>query len=159
MLILHTSQRYQSNRLSESAFFYFIFDPAVVSDYFKTKLTNRELDEGGRCSHLKKFPKKFQIAECCMTDLPEGLRYFDHPKSPFSQNTRGAFLFRICPYSKTGLSQSALAKLGIKSILYLVLYSQIRNKNAPPCNLIHVGIAIINYFKFTMVRCRIIRSN
>ena len=39
---------------SEPAFFYFIFDPAIVSDFFKTKLTNRELAEGGRCSHLKR---------------------------------------------------------------------------------------------------------
>ena len=66
--------------LSEPAFFYFIFDPAIVSDYFKTKLTKEELDEGGRCSHLKKFSEKFQIAECCITDLPEGLRRSDFPK-------------------------------------------------------------------------------
>jgi len=69
--------------LSEPAFFYFIFDPAIVSDYFKTKLTKEELDEVGRCSHLKKFPEKFQIAECCITDLPEGLRHSDFPKCSF----------------------------------------------------------------------------
>ena len=66
--------------LSEPAVFYFTFDPASVSFYFKTKLTNEELDEGGRCSHLKKFSEKFQIAECCITDLPEGLRRSDFPK-------------------------------------------------------------------------------
>ena len=71
---------------SEPAFFYFIFDPAIVSDFFKTKLTNRELAEGGRCSNLKKFSTKFQIAECCITDLPEGLRYSDSLKCAFSQN-------------------------------------------------------------------------
>ena len=54
-------------------------------DYFKTKLTNKELDEGGRCSHLKHFDEKFQIAECCITDLPEGLRASDFPKREFSQ--------------------------------------------------------------------------
>ena len=69
--------------LSEPAFFYFIFDPAIVSDYFKTKLTKEELDEGGRCSHLKKFSKEFQIAECCITDLPKGLRHSDFPKCSF----------------------------------------------------------------------------
>ena len=74
---------YSGNLRSESAFFYFIFDPAIVYDYFKTKLTNEELDEGGRCSHLKKFSEKFQIAECCITDLPEGLRHSDFPKRSF----------------------------------------------------------------------------
>ena len=69
--------------LSEPAVFYFTFDPASVSFYFKTKLTNEELAEGGRCSHLKKFPEKFQIAECCITDLPEGLRHSDFPKCKF----------------------------------------------------------------------------
>ena len=69
--------------VSEPAFFYFIFDPAIVSDYFKTKLTKEELDEGGRCSHLKKFSEEFQIAECCITDLPEGLRHSDFPKCSF----------------------------------------------------------------------------
>ena len=69
--------------LSEPAFFYFIFDPAIVSDYFKTKLTKEELDEGGRCSHLKKFSEEFQIAECCITDLPKGLRHSDFPKCSF----------------------------------------------------------------------------
>ena len=69
--------------LSESAFFYFIFDPDFVMDYFKTKLTNEELDEGGRCSHLRKFDEKFHIAECCITDLPEGLRASDFPKREF----------------------------------------------------------------------------
>ena len=29
---------------------------------------------------------KFQIAECCITDLPEGLRYSDSLKCAFSQN-------------------------------------------------------------------------
>ena len=71
---------------SESAFFYFILGPVTVSDYFKTKLTDEELDEGGRCSHLKGFEKKFHIAECCITDLPEGLRYSDYPKRKFLQN-------------------------------------------------------------------------
>ena len=69
---------------SESAFFYFIFDPDIVSNYFKTKLKDEELNDGGRCSHLKKYPDKFQIAECCITDLPEGLRYSDFPKREFS---------------------------------------------------------------------------
>ena len=68
---------------SESSFFYFIFDPAIVGDYFKTKLKDEELDEGGRCSHLKKFPAKFQIAECCITQLPIGLRHSDFPKREF----------------------------------------------------------------------------
>ena len=54
-------------------------------DYFKTKLKNEELAEGGRCSHLRKFEEKFQIAECCITDLPEGLRHSDFPKREFSQ--------------------------------------------------------------------------
>ena len=54
-------------------------------DYFKTKLKNEELAEGGRCSHLGKFEEKFQIAECCITDLPEGLRHSDFPKCEFSQ--------------------------------------------------------------------------
>ena len=71
---------------SEPAFFYFIFDPASVSFNFKTKLTKEELDEGGRCSHLKKFSEKFQIAECCITDLPERLRRSDFPKCALLQN-------------------------------------------------------------------------
>ena len=69
---------------SESAFFFFILDPDFVLDYFKTRLTNKELDEGGRCSHLKQFDEKYQIAECCITDLPEGLRHSDFPKRKFS---------------------------------------------------------------------------
>ena len=56
-------------------------------DYFKTKLKNEELAEGGRCSHLGKFEEKFQIAECCITDLPEGLRHSDFPKREFSKKT------------------------------------------------------------------------
>ena len=72
---------------SESSFFYFIFDPAIVGDYFKTKLKDEELDEGGRCSHLKKFPEKFHIAECCITDLPEGMRHSDFPKRELLQNS------------------------------------------------------------------------
>ena len=71
---------------SEPAFFYFIFDPAIVLDYFKTKLKKEELNEGGRCSHLNNFDEKFHIAECCITDLPEGLRYSDYPKRKFLQN-------------------------------------------------------------------------
>ena len=74
---------FQVTAQSESAFFYFTFDPAIVFDYFKTKLTDEELAVGGRCSHLKKFPEKFQIAECCITDLPEGLRHSDFPKCKF----------------------------------------------------------------------------
>lgn len=70
--------------LSESAFFYFIFDPSMVKNYFKTKLKIKDLDEGGRCSHLKKFPEKFHIAECCITELPEGLRHSDFPKRMLS---------------------------------------------------------------------------
>ena len=74
---------FQVTPRSEAALFYFTFDPAIVYDYFKTKLTNAELADGGRCSHLKKFPEKFQIAECCITDLPEGLRHSDFPKRKF----------------------------------------------------------------------------
>ena len=82
---------FQVTARSESAFFYFTFDPAFVFDYFKTKLTNEELAAGGRCSHLKKFSKKFRIAECCITDLPEGLRYSDFPKCKFLKKARRNF--------------------------------------------------------------------
>ena len=47
--------------LSESGFFYFIFDPDVVADIMKTKLGDEDLN--GRCSHLKRFDQKYQIAE------------------------------------------------------------------------------------------------
>ena len=46
---------------SEPSFFYFIFDPAVVGDIMKTKLTDEDLD--GRCSHLKNYPDKFKITQ------------------------------------------------------------------------------------------------
>ena len=56
----------------------------MVNDYFKTKLKAEDLDEGGRCHHLKRFEDpKFQIAQCCITDLPEGLRDSDFPKRKF----------------------------------------------------------------------------
>ena len=61
--------------LRETGFFYFIFDPASVSSYLKTKLDDMdwgrypeskkpiEWKNDSRCSYLKNFDKKFQLAE------------------------------------------------------------------------------------------------
>ena len=66
----------------------------MVNDYFKTKLKAEDLDEGGRCYHLNRFSAKFQIAQCCITDLPEGLRHSDFPKRKFF-TFRGMFKMLI----------------------------------------------------------------
>ena len=54
--------------LRETGFFYFIFDPASVSSYLKTKLDDMDWGRDGwrkdsRCSYLKDFDPKFQLAE------------------------------------------------------------------------------------------------
>ena len=51
----------------------------------KTRLNDEDLN--GRCSHLKNYPEKFHIAECCITDRPEGLRHSDFPKRELLQNS------------------------------------------------------------------------
>ena len=71
------------NHRRESGLFYFVFDPDVVKAwYLKTALNQTDDDwkNGKRCSYLDNYPDKYHFEECCITDLPEGLRDADIPK-------------------------------------------------------------------------------
>ena len=64
--------RAAKNFYDEASVFYFIFDPAGVPDYFKTKLDNSTMEPNGPCSHLKNKDVKYQIKECCWVAPSKG---------------------------------------------------------------------------------------
>ena len=83
--ILFCISRFQQlkTKRRESGLFYFVFDPDEVKDYLKTRLDDIYTDwrTDSRCSYLNDYEDdKYHLAECCITDLPEGLRDADIPK-------------------------------------------------------------------------------
>jgi len=88
--IVTEAARGPKNYLRESGFFYFILDPKdVKASYLKTPLKNdNNWKSNSRCSYLKDYDNKYHLAECCITDLPEGLRYYDIPKRPTDYSSR-----------------------------------------------------------------------